>query len=260
MDRRRLATASVAVMLFALTGCAAREQAGNVGPTNDPTRSLDGRAFISQRVSGHELVAGTEIRLTFDDGRLGAAAGCNSLGAPYSIDDDDLVIAEGMSMTEMGCDPARHEQDEWLADFLTSEPTIVVDGDELTLEGTEATIELLDREVADPDRELIGSIWRVDTVLDSDSASSVAGIVTLEFLDDRSFKVTAKDCTSATGSMEITDETISFDDFAVDDIGCPLPWQETLDVLRAGNTTYSIEASRLEIEAGSQGIGAVAQP
>src|SRR5688572_30738357 len=50
-------------------------------PTNpgstDPA-SINGRQFISVDVSGHTLVPGTTIRLTFTDGSLGAQAGCNS--------------------------------------------------------------------------------------------------------------------------------------------------------------------------------------
>jgi heat shock protein HslJ len=259
-DRRRFIPALVCVLL-AVTGCADRDDADDITPTQSPTGvSLDGRTFISERVDGHELVKDTAIRLTFKDGQLGAQAGCNSLGAPYSVEGDTLALeGAGMFMTEMGCDEARHEQDEWLSDFLMSDPSFELDGDELTLTSDEVTIEFLDRETADPDRKLVGTTWRVDTILDGDSASSVPGVVTLEFTDDRSFTVTAKDCTSANGSVEIGDGTLDFGGFTVDDIGCPSPWQETLNVLRAGETTYTIEASRLTIEADTKGIGAIAK-
>jgi hypothetical protein len=48
------------------------------------TVALDGRTFISTSVvdgnEDRELVANTEIRLTFNDGQLGASAGCNTFG------------------------------------------------------------------------------------------------------------------------------------------------------------------------------------
>ena len=53
-----------------------------------------------------------------------------------------------MTQTEIGCDPPRHDQDEWLSGFLTSSPTVTLSGNELTLTKDTTTIELVDREVA----------------------------------------------------------------------------------------------------------------
>ena len=136
-----------------------------------------GRTFLSTSVTeGGEprpLVAGTEIRLTFfDDHRLGASAGCNIMGGQAEVSDGRLVVAD-LSTTEMGCDPPRHEQDEWLAGFLTARPAWRLDGAALTLTGGGTEIRLEDREVADPDRPLRGTRWVVDTVVDGDAASSV---------------------------------------------------------------------------------------
>src|SRR5688572_14045686 len=62
-------------------------------PTNpgstDPA-SINGRQFISVDVSGHTLVPGTTIRLTFTDGSLGAQAGCNSIGGTFTIVDGKI--------------------------------------------------------------------------------------------------------------------------------------------------------------------------
>lgn len=133
------------------------------------------------------LVDGTAISLRFDDGQLGASLGCNMLGARYELDGDRLVVGE-LSSTEMGCDPERHAQDEWFADLLGSEPTLVVDGDVLTLTSGETVVRLVDRRVAEPDRALVGTTWEVDGFADGqepeDSAMSMAveqpGIVRLE--------------------------------------------------------------------------------
>ncbi len=69
------------------------------------------------------LVAGTRITLNFvaDGHRLGAQAGCNQMGGPASFEGGHLVV-DDLATTEMGCDPPRHAQDEWLARFLTSRP------------------------------------------------------------------------------------------------------------------------------------------
>ncbi len=75
-----------------------------------------GRRFQSTAVTeagkDRPLVAGTRIDLSFfDDGRLSAQAGCNTIGGSGRIDGDRLVLGDGLSMTEMGCDGPRHSQD-----------------------------------------------------------------------------------------------------------------------------------------------------
>ena len=251
------------LLLLALAACAGPEEISGVGPGDgDAPPALDGRTFLSTSVTGHELVAGTRIQLNFRKGNIGATAGCNSLGAPYSLDGDTLVTdGQGMAMTEMGCDPPRHAQDEWLSGFLTSKPTVALSGNELRLTRGTTTIELVDREVADPDRRLVGTRWRVDTVIQGDAASSVPdeGDVILRFPTDTTFAASSEGCTSIEGEMTLGPQTITFGETTVDDIACPSPWAETLEVIRAGETTYRIDAARLEIEADDIGIGAVAE-
>ena len=89
-------------------------------------------------------------------------------------------------MTEMGCDPALHDQDEWLSQFLGSDPQIALDGDELTLTSGGVTITLLDREVADPDLPLVGTTWTVTSIISGDAVSTVpdGAEATFEFADD----------------------------------------------------------------------------
>lgn len=132
---------------------------------------------VTEAGAPRPLVAGTAISLRFDEGRVGASLGCNQLGGPYELDGDRLLV-EDLSMTEMGCDPERHAQDEWFAGVLQSEPTVVVDGDTMTLTSGETVIRFVDREVAEPDRELVGTTWEVDGFADGqdpdDAAMSVA--------------------------------------------------------------------------------------
>ena len=261
--RRRSLWALIVLLVAVGAAACTNEEAGPIASDGSDQASLEGRSFISQNVAGHDLVPGTEIRLTFKDGNIGAQAGCNSLGAPYELKDNVLVIrAQGMQMTEIGCDQPRHDQDDWLADFLMSSPTVELSRAALTLASGLTTIELRDREVVDPDRPLVGTTWRVDTVFSGDSASSVPerGDVTLEFPTDTTFRVSARDCTSASRTMVVEGDNITFDDFARARIACPAPWEETIAVLDVGEVAYSIDAGRLTIMAGDIGFGAIAEP
>jgi heat shock protein HslJ len=100
---------------------------------------LDGRSFTSTELSGRELVDGSEIVLTFEDGNISAVAGCNSMSGGYSIDEDELEVGE-LAQTMMACDEELMAQDDWLAAFLADGPTIQLEGDVLTLSDDGTTL------------------------------------------------------------------------------------------------------------------------
>lgn len=171
---RLVALLAAAVLLVACGDDDESVDAGDGGAALAP-------AYVSVEVTEagqpRPLVTGTAISLRFDAGRIGASLGCNQLGGPYELDGDRLLV-EDLSMTEMGCDPDRHAQDEWFAGLLQSAPTLVVDGDTMTLTSGETVVRFVDREVAEPDRELVGTTWEVDGFADGqdpdDAAMSVA--------------------------------------------------------------------------------------
>lgn len=157
-------------------GAGAAEPPGDGGGGGE----LAGRTFLSDTVTEDgqpkELVAGTRIDVTFhDDGRLTAHAGCNTMGATPTITADRIEVGDGLSTTEMGCEPALHDQDTWLADLFAAGPTYRLDGERLTLTAGPTTLELVDREVADPDRPLEGTTWTLDGLIDGDTVSTVPG-------------------------------------------------------------------------------------
>lgn len=218
---------------------------------------LVGHEFVSTDVSGHQLVEGSEIRLTFEGDRLGASAGCNQLSGMWSLDGDVLVVPENMAMTEMACEPALMDQDSWLADFLTSRPTAALDSDTLTLTGGDVTLTLLDREVADPDRPLEGTEWVLQDLVSADAVSSVATMrtPTLRFENGEVDVVTG--CNSGSGSYEVTEQEITFGPIATTRMACDDASMEVeahvVDVLQ-GTVTYDIEADVLTLTNGDLGL------
>ncbi len=163
------ATASVAV----LAACATKTGPSTAGPDWPSERTFLSTA-VTENGAPKPLVENTRISVRFhDDGRVTANAGCNTLGGAGRLNQGKLVLGD-MSMTEMGCDGGRMEQDQWLAEFLTSDPAFVLAGQQLTLTGGTTVLQLLDREVADPDRPLAGTQWVIDTIFAGDTASNVA--------------------------------------------------------------------------------------
>ncbi len=47
---------------------------------------LDGREFVSTQVDGHDLVADSTIRISFEDGSLSINAGCNTMFGAYTVE------------------------------------------------------------------------------------------------------------------------------------------------------------------------------
>jgi heat shock protein HslJ len=103
---------------------------------------LDGKAFTSTSVEGHDLVEGTSIQLTFEDGSMSANAGCNTTSGSYEIDDGTLRWAGPAASTLIGCPEDQAAQDDWLTQLLTDGVEAEQDGDTLTLTDDDVEIVL----------------------------------------------------------------------------------------------------------------------
>lgn len=264
----------LASLLLLLVACA---QAPGASPTSNPSPSpvpspaptanapvgLIGRQFLSTVVTvdgaPFALVAGTRIRLTFDNGRLSANVGCNTIGGNLTIDGNKLVFS-GASMTEMGCDPARMSQDDWLVTLLSSSPSFVLNGNDLTLTSGTTVVTLLDREVAEPDQPLVGPAWSLVSLINGDVASSVPVGVTasLTFAPDGTFAMN-DGCNSGGGKYAINGDAITFSDVVMTEMACAGAAgqieQAVLFVIGAnGPITFAIDAGSLSIMAGAAGL------
>jgi heat shock protein HslJ len=253
---RILVVVALAGLLLSSCGTAT----GPAGP------ALEGRTFLStgatQDGAPRELVAGSRVQLSFVDGRVSAQAGCNSIGGAYSVVDGTLV-AEQLAMTEMGCSPELMDQDTWLADLLTARPAVATDGDILTLTTAATVLTLQDREVADPDRPLVGTTWRVDSLVTGESVSTTPGgaEATITFAADGSVQV-RPGCNRGQGTWTEGEGTVTVGPLALTRMACPGDRgeleQAVLAVLGAGELEVDITADRLTLTAGDRGLGLVA--
>lgn len=233
-------------------------------PTTEapPVFDLDGREFLSTSVEGYDLVGDTVIRLTFDDGSLSANAGCNTIFGGYTVNGDRLSVST-IGTTEMACEQDLMVQDRWLTDILALEPILELDGDTLTLRGAGgAVIEFLDRTVADPDRPLEGTRWVLDGIRTADAVSSVPEGVTASIAidDDGTARVEAG-CNTGSSSVEIADDTITFGPLALTRMMCEpdaMDVEAAMTAVLDGEATYTIDATRLTLDAGDTGLMFVA--
>jgi heat shock protein HslJ len=134
--RQRLFVTVLASLALLAAGCGDDDD----GSSDVSADDLDGRTFVADEVTGHTVVEGTEITLTFADEAIVAAAGCNTMRAGYEIDDGVLTLDGPMAQTLMACPEELEAQDEWVAAFLGDSPTVALADDVLTLTAGDASI------------------------------------------------------------------------------------------------------------------------
>jgi heat shock protein HslJ len=269
MKRSALALPVLAVTALLVPAACGDDDGDTTTPGSTPTPAvLAGRTFLSTATAGFDLVAGTRIRLTFDDAAIGASAGCNSMGGDYTIIDGRLQ-AGPLNQTEMACDPPLMAQDERLADLLTGRPLITLADDTLLLSDGSTTVTLRDREVVDPDRPLEGTAWTVTSVIEGEVASAGWGgaVASLRFRDGR----LEVDTGCNTGSAAVTlpadpgdRGTITVGALGLTKIGCDeeaTRLERAVVSVLAGEVRYTIEASilRLSTADGAAGLELTAE-
>ena len=230
---------------------------------NAAAPQLTDRAFLSVAVTdggaARPLVPGTRIRLDFKGSELGANAGCNSIGGTYRIEGGKLIL-DAAGMTEMGCDQPRHDQDDWLIEFLSSDPTFRLAGDELILESGTVVVRLFDRKIVEPDQALVGPTWTVDSIISGDAVASLpqGATATIVFNADGTLTLDAG-CNQGGGRWAAVAGGLEFSDLILTKKACEGPGGQleaaVMSVLGAGSVTAQIEAKGLLLRAGANGLG-----
>lgn len=260
--RRFAALAAVSALALVACGDDSDSNPGDTsGPDGPSVLAIDGATYLSDTVTGQTLVDGSRLTLNFDGGRLGASAGCNSMGGDFTVDDGVLTVGD-MAMTEMACDEPLMTQEQWYAQFLTSGPTITQDGDRITLVSGDVTLVMLDREVADPDRPLEGTTWIIDSMIDADSVSSVGVTGTLVFEDGTVSVDTG--CNTGSATYTVADDgTVTFGALGLTKMACPKDGANEMESamvqVLTGTVTVEIEAASITLTNGDAGLGGTAQ-
>lgn len=233
---------------------------GGCDENDSADAALEQRSFLLESAEGFEPLAGTTVSVGFRNGEFGFSAGCNGHGGTFSLRDERLVVTAFQSTTR-GCDAALHAQDEWLAGFLTSSPSLKLEGERLTLRGAAATLVFLDREVADPDRPLVGTLWTVDTIVQGDFATSSvlpAPAPSILFREDGTLQVDTT-CNTGSGRYSVAGDQLTLTPVSYTLRACSGASDvddQVQVLLREGTLTFEIEATRLTLRRGDSGLSA----
>lgn len=168
---KRALRGAVAIAMLSMTvaSCAGNSAGGEAGQVD-----LSGE-FLSSSLSSFPLVPDTEVRMNFEDNRISVSAGCNTMFGQFQFADSQLRVSP-LASTMIGCPDALADQDRRIDEFLTGGPIVSASTDGFTLTDTEqTTLVMVTREVADPDRPLAGTNWRVESITQEDAVVSAAG-------------------------------------------------------------------------------------
>jgi heat shock protein HslJ len=194
------------------------------------------------------LPAGARATLDVGNGQVGGTSFCNHYGGTYQLDGDSLVV-DGLGGTDMGCEPGIMAAETAYLRALAAVRTASVEDGELVLTGPGG--ELRFAPVAPtPERELTGTRWVLDTVVEGGTASSTVGEpAVLELRPDATFTASTG-CRSLDGSWRSSGDAVLFDDYAYDTFGCAAPVdrqdQHVLAVL-AGGPLAVVDGDRLTL-------------
>jgi heat shock protein HslJ len=220
---------------------------------------LTGRSFVSESVEGWQLVAGTQVSVSFDSAGVNAQAGCNSFFGTGGIEGDTLRVSM-LGSTAIGCPAPLEAQDEWLAAFLVAGPTLELDDPRLVMTSAADRIHLLDRKIAIPDRPLVATQWLGNGFSDGMAVSfgPGSGSVTLSLGSDGHVAVTTS-CQTGAGSFTATATTVSFGALTYDGAPCADPnFQRTSDqvlfVLDGSPVAYTIKEAALTVTHGKNAL------
>jgi heat shock protein HslJ len=251
-------TPRTAIALLALAGltfaaCGSDDDGGDgaADSTSTPTaEELSGRGFVSSSVTGYDLVDGSEITMNFLDDSVSVNAGCNTMNGGFEIA-DGAFVADQFAMTMMACDDPLMAQDTWLSEFLSSSPSISLDGSTLSFSGDEVTITLGEIEPT----ALVGTTWTVTGTVANEAVSSVPmdSTASITIADDGTVAVDTG-CNTGSGSVEVGDDTLTFGPIATTLRACA---DEAVNQLEAavlavlqGEVAYEIDGANMSLRSG----------
>lgn len=142
--RATLIAGAALASLVVLSGCGSEvaEPTGQAATWNDVVSLTFQSTAVTEAGADKPLASEEPISIRFADGDLAASAGCNTLTGAAEIVDGVLQVGQ-LASTRMACEPALMEQDQWLSEFLTANPTATIDDGTLTLTANETAIDLV---------------------------------------------------------------------------------------------------------------------
>ncbi|MFC5382139.1 META domain-containing protein [Aquipuribacter nitratireducens] len=253
----RAAASTVAfALLLSVSGCGGGAPAVSGAAPVEVTGTTWVLAEATVDGASIDVPEGSRVTLMIDGDQAGGTSACNRYGASWSADGGRVTVGM-LSGTEMGCEPNVMAAESTYLAALPQVTAAARDGESLRLTGDEVDLVFTSQEGV-PVEALIGTTWRLDTLIDGDAAASPAGeVATLRLEEDGSLSGSTG-CRQLSGSYVVNGDEVQFGTFAADG-KCPdeLTTQDShvVEVLGDGFQA-AVEGDRLTVTKAS-GIGLV---
>jgi heat shock protein HslJ len=261
----------VAVAVCGAAVLAACGSGGSAGRTVSGPGDLLGAGVVleSGTVDGAPLGLPDDVRVTLlpgaggseDPAAVSGVSGCNHYFSTMTVDGDAVTFpAEGIGGTEMACEPGLMALE---STYLAALPRVATgrwDGDRLTLAGDGVELVFTGVEAV-PTQDLVGTTWRLDSLLDGETASStVAGAdpATLELGEDGTV-TGGTGCRTLSGRYEVVADEVLLTELAAEG-ECPaeLAAQDAHVVEALGDGfTVVVDGGSLVVSSSRGGLGLV---
>lgn len=228
--RVRAVAALFSVVLLAACGSDGDGDAagGSGGSGREPLRGdmalLEAAAFVSTSVEGRELLPGTEVRLSADEGTLAVSGGCNTSFGAFTLDDGTLGWESEPASTMVACSDEEAEQDAWVTDLLATGVAATTDGADLHLASGDVSV-VLEREPPVALESLLGRTWSVVGTLTDGTTSRLPSRVRTPRLvvgDDGLARLDTG-CNTGRTRVQVDRVSVSFAPPTVTRVGCREP-------------------------------------
>ncbi|MDH4307848.1 MAG: META domain-containing protein [Acidimicrobiia bacterium] len=159
-----------------VAACGGGEPAGEPANTSslpDTTATPSGPDGDWRLIDGLDLVDDFPVTMAVSGSQVGGRAACNSYFGTATVSGSSISIGQ-LGQTEMACEPAVMELESAFTAALMAADTFSREGDRMTLTGP--SVELVFELIPPiPTADLVGVTWVLDTVIQGETASSVAG-------------------------------------------------------------------------------------
>ncbi|GAA3384560.1 META domain-containing protein [Cryptosporangium minutisporangium] len=246
-------------VLLLVAACGPAE--GSESPATDrPDDPLAGKVFRSVAVTedGADRPLATDVPITLrfgTDRTINVQAACNQISGPVTIDGDRLRVGDLMT-TEMGCDPPRMAEDEWLSAFFRATPTWRLAARDLVLATDRTEIRFAPFESTSP--PVIGTRWVVTGLVSGESVGSVPAGVEAFLTFDENRVTGSTGCNRLSGSVALESAEVRFGPVVTTKMACgggaDATERAVLAVLNAGTVRMSLESGTLRLTAGEKGL------
>lgn len=259
-SRRAVLGSFVALASLLVVACG--DDSTDSQPTGDTVvvAQLQGNEYELKSASQIEIPEGVTMKMTFLATNLAITGGCNDMTGGWGITAGNLLLVPALGQTQKACDEALMNFDSAVAQIVSSQPVVTIDGDQMSLDKDGATLSFtLAAGGGDQAVPLEGTEWKVTGTLDETTLPEVVQPATLKF-NSGTLEVFAG-CNTGSGSYTATESDIEFGPIAITKMACDdaaNTLEQTVLSVLTGTQSYVIEGNTLTITA-DDGSGLTAE-